>query len=89
MAVAEKIIPEAVLRANLAANLKRLLDQREISQNALAKAVGVTADTIGAIFHQRHTPNVAIVAAVAVVLGSTVDAMIGFPKPGRKPRKAA
>lgn len=77
---AEKIIDEAALRALLAANLKRLLAERGITQNRLAKTLGVSAATIGSIYHATKTPSVLLVAKLAAFFGVTIDELVGVRK---------
>ncbi len=89
MADAEKKIDEATLRSALAANLKSLLESRGLTQNKLAKQLGVSAATIGSIYHATKTPSIWLVARIASALRVSVDELVGLKKRGRRPRKVA
>ena len=55
--------------------IRELRRQKGISQEALAKACGVTRQTVNAIENNKYDPTVALAFALARELGATVDAL--------------
>ena len=49
--------------------------QKGVSQEALAKACGVTRQTVNAIENNKYDPTLALAFALARELGTTVDAL--------------
>ena len=55
--------------------IRALRKQKGISQEALAKACGVTRQTVNAIENNKYDPTLALAFALARELGTTVDAL--------------
>ena len=55
--------------------IRELRRQKGVSQEALAKACGVTRQTANAIENNKYDPTLALAFALARELGTTVDAL--------------
>ena len=55
--------------------IRELRRQKGVSQEALAKACGVTRQTVNAIENNKSDPTLALAFALARELGTTVDAL--------------
>ncbi len=55
--------------------IRELRRQKGVSQEALAKACGVTRQTVNAIENNKYDPSLALAFALARELGTTVDAL--------------
>ena len=55
--------------------IRELRRQKGVSQEALAKACGVTRQTVNAIENNKYDPTLALALALARELGTTVDAL--------------
>ena len=75
----QNVVTEHEARANLVEALKCIMTFRGITQRQLAKAVGRTKMTINRMCRGENLPNVALVAAVAEVLGYQVEDLIVEP----------
>ena len=53
--------------------IRELRRQKGISQEALAKACGVTRQTVNAIENNKYDPTLALAFCLARELGTTVD----------------
>ena len=53
--------------------IRELRRQKGVSQEALAKACGVTRQTVNAIENNKYDPTLALAFRLAQVLGTTVD----------------
>ena len=53
--------------------IRELRRQKGVSQEALAKACGVTRQTVNAIENNKYDPTLALAFALAGELGLTVD----------------
>ena len=60
--------------------IRELRKQKGVSQEALAKACGVTRQTVNAIENNKFDPTLALAFALARELGTTVDALF-TPRP--------
>ena len=60
--------------------IRVLRKQKGVSQEALAKACGVTRQTVNAIENNKYDPTLALAFALARELGTTVDALF-TPRP--------
>ena len=60
--------------------IRELRKQKGVSQEALAKACGVTRQTVNAIENNKYDPTLALAFALARELGTTVDALF-TPRP--------
>ena len=61
---------------NIGETIKRIREQREISQVALAEKVGVTQAMICQIERGTKNPSVQVAALIAKVLDCTVDELL-------------
>lgn len=74
----------ALVRATLAANVRRERDRRNTTQEALAKASGVGRDTVASAERARHEPRLETLFLFALALPSSLVEMLrGLP--GREP----
>ena len=55
--------------------IRELRRQKGVSQEALAKACGVTRQTVNAIENNKYDPTLALAFVLARELGTTVDAL--------------
>ena len=53
--------------------IRELRRQKGVSQEALAKACGVTRQTVNAIENNKYDPTLALAFHLAKTLGTTVD----------------
>ena len=53
--------------------IRELRRQKGVSQETLAKACGVTRQTVNAIENNKYDPTLALAFRLAQVLGTTVD----------------
>ncbi|HTU69120.1 MAG TPA: substrate-binding domain-containing protein [Candidatus Baltobacteraceae bacterium] len=70
----------------IACRLESLRTARGLSQRTLARAAGITRQTVGAIESGRVQPSVGIALSLARVLGCTVEEL--FDLPADPPRRA-
>lgn len=57
-------------------NLKRLREEKDLSQAELAKLVGISQGAIGQYELNIKQPSVTVAGMIAKVLGTTVDDML-------------
>lgn len=69
---------------NVAANLRRILAARGMSQSALARQIDAKQSTINTICIGRSCPQVGILARIAEVLDVSIDALAATPKENLK-----
>jgi transcriptional regulator with XRE-family HTH domain len=67
------------IRANLSANLRRILAERQMSQSDLARLTGDPVMTVNCIWHGRNTPKVGVVTRIAEALDISLDRLTGLP----------
>lgn len=60
--------------------LKSARAARDLSQQQLAEAVGVSRQTINAIENNKYDPTLALAFHLAKTLGTTVDALFTPPE---------
>ncbi len=58
-------------------NLKKLRQERGISQNTLAQALGITQQSVNKYENHKIEPEIATLIAIAEYFGVTVDYLIG------------
>lgn len=66
--------------SHIAANIRRLLKARTMSQSELARQTGETQATISRLANGNQLPNVAILSRIADVFDVTIDRMIAEPE---------
>lgn len=72
--------PDALaLAQTYATNVRRALSDRRMSIRRLAAETGMNQNTLGNILQNRVTPNLIGAAAIARVLDTTVDRLLGLP----------
>lgn len=84
----KKMVDGESLRKNLAANLRRLLEEKGINRYNLALELGVSADTVGYLYKGTRMPGLDLVAKIAVYFDVSIDDLVGFTR-GRRPGKVA
>lgn len=62
------------------AALRALMDERELTQSALAQASGLRQGSISDWLAGRHEPSLSALAAMADALGVTIDVLVGREK---------
>ena len=67
--------------------IKERREQLGLSQGALAKACGVSRQTINAIENNKYDPTLALAFRLAQILGTTVDQL--FTPNGQKKGRSA
>ena len=71
-------------KRNIAANLRRMLGARKVSQNGLARLTEESPPRINAYCNARMMPGVGVLARIAEVLETTIDDLVAPPKRGTK-----
>lgn len=61
--------------SNLAENLQRMMEARQLTQHGLARLSGVQQVTISRIFRAQNDPSVCTVLKIADSLGVSLDAL--------------
>lgn len=74
-------------RENIAANLHRILAERNLSQSELARRTGDPVMTINGIFHGKHVAGAGILTRIAEALDVSIDRLTA--KPSREKFPAA
>ena len=70
-------------------NIRRLrFDADEMSQQALAEAVGVTRQTIIAIEKSRYSPSLEVAFRIADAFGVNLEAVFGYEEEHVEGKKA-
>lgn len=69
----------AILRQYLAANLERLLREREVNQRAFAEGLGITEHYLSRIMNQRYFPSEAVLEKMAKALGVSAADLVSAP----------
>ena len=64
-----------MIRMKLGESVKKLRDDKGMTQESLAEAVGITTSMIGHIEIGLKVPSLAVALRLAEVLNSTVDEM--------------
>lgn len=60
-------------------NIRRLrFDADEMTQQALAEAIGVTRQTVAAIEKGRYSPSLEVAFRIAAVFGEPLDAVFSY-----------
>ncbi len=67
------------VRQNIAENLRRILQKRDVTQAALAKMTGDTEMIISRICRGLYTPGVGVVARIAEAMDVSMDRLAGKP----------
>lgn len=74
------MITDEQLKRNLQRNIRRLLDQTEMSQSDLARATGESRSRISLVINSCRVPSAASLARIAEALDTTVDELINSPR---------
>ncbi len=82
------MLTEDQAKQNIAANLRRIMESRNLSQSELARMTGDHQTAISRIIHAQNSPGVAFLARLAEALQTTVDYLIAAP-PESANRKSA
>lgn len=75
---------DQIIGQNVAANLRRILAARGISQAALARQIDEGQSTINAICSGRHCPQMGVVVRIAEALDVSLDLLAAAPKENLK-----
>lgn len=73
------MITESDARRNIAANLRRILDERRMKQTDLAKRSGESDMTVSRLLRGQNAPTITILANVAEALDVSIDRLISVP----------
>ena len=73
------VISESDAKQNIAANIQRLLIDRQWSQGELARRTGEPIMMISRLCRGQHMPNVLSLARVAEAFDVSVDRLISSP----------
>jgi len=76
----EKKAQEAEARHNIATNVRRLINLRDLTQEQLAGYVGVTQGCISKILNGMLLPNALLLREIAGILGVHSDDLLDPPK---------
>ena len=67
--------------SELANNIKALRAERQMTQQELARAVGVTRKTINTVENQVYVPSTVLALKIASVLGVSVEDVFELAEP--------
>lgn len=70
------MISDSQARANIAANVKRILDEKGISQSDLSRATGDSAARISHMIHGKRLPSAGFLYRIAQALGVRCDDLV-------------
>lgn len=70
---------DEIVLANIAANVRRLLNARGWSQNELARKTGEKQATINRICNGRNMPSAAILSRIAEAFDVSLDRLVDEP----------
>jgi len=73
------VISDTEAKANLAANLNRMLKQRELRQAELARMIGEHQSLVSRISNGRNMPGGAVLARIAEALDVSIDRLLSPP----------
>ncbi len=73
------MIQDEQARENIAENLRRILQDRGLTQVSLASMTGDTEMTISRICRGICTPGVGVIARIAESLDVSIDRLAGIP----------
>jgi transcriptional regulator with XRE-family HTH domain len=74
-----EVIDNANLRETLAANLRRIRKQQDLTQEELARKVGISAVHLNRIEQGHSSPSAEVLFAIADTLGVKTDALRQLP----------
>ncbi len=61
---------------SIGSNIKRMLEEKHITQCEFAEACGITQGMVTAIINGRKVPGIALAKCIAEYFGCTVDELI-------------
>ena len=73
------VIQDNQARQHIAANLRRILSERQLTQSQLAGMTGDTEMTISRICRGICTPGIGVICRIAEALDVSVDRLAGQP----------
>lgn len=73
------MITDEEAKDNLAANVLRLLESRQINQSELARLTGEPVMTISRVCRAQHIPLATVLARLAEALDVSIDRLLGPP----------
>ena len=82
------LLRDADVLENLSENIRRTMQERGISQRALAEMTDQPVMTINYLVNGRHMPGFGVVYRVAQVLGLSLDELAEKPKPKKRSKTA-
>ena len=68
-------------KATFAAQFKRLIDERGLTQRSVAERINTTETTISRYVSGDRTPNIETAVELAGVLGVSLDTLVGVEPP--------
>lgn len=81
---------DAQAKKNIAANLRRLLAVRDVSQNGLAREIDESPTRINQYCQAKKMPGAGVLSRIAEFFEVTIDELIGQNSPPpRRGRKSA
>ena len=84
------VITDTDAKANISANVRRLLDAKGMNQAKLATLTEESNARISLLINGKHLPSSAFLARLAEALGVSTDTLLARPKYfSGKPRKTA
>ena len=73
------VTDDFTVRKNLAANLGRILGERQLTQTALAERTGEKQATISRLLRGLHTPGAGVLTRLAEALDVSIDRLVSTP----------
>ena len=65
----------------LISHLRARRSEASLTQDALAKAIGVSRQTINSIEAERYVPSTVLALRLSAALGTAVEQLFALPKP--------
>lgn len=78
------VINTETAKANISANVRRLLDERGMSVYQLAKKTGEPPNTVYRIARGDNEPGTVLLCRIAEALECTMDDLLAFPEKKKK-----
>jgi transcriptional regulator with XRE-family HTH domain len=74
------MLAEHEAKANIAANVRQLMESRALTQEALASEANVSQGFVSKILRAAILPNALLLHNIAEALGVTSDKLLDFPR---------
>jgi transcriptional regulator with XRE-family HTH domain len=79
-------VTDQAAKSRVAENVSRLLEERKMSQQALANATGENKMMISRVVRGEHVPGIGLISRIAEAFGVSIDALLS-DHPSRSHKK--